>query len=256
MKAGGSALKVYVASPLRRKQLLDELQSVAERNGYVFVHVDGSVTKLHLMPDILFSIAKQISWRDSIQTFLTARLGSLDLTFAASDLSCETIAFLNNISRRDARKKCFDMLATEIYKDYNLTLDFRLAMSALCQCVLEPGDYAESLSASLIEWLTGDLRFVVNVRDARIYKKINKGAARAILSSIPVWLRKTGYAGLVATIDISRLTQWKRGSSGQVYYTRARTLDAYEVQRQFIDEAEEFGESVYRFACRRRVPFR
>jgi hypothetical protein len=238
IKAGGATLKVYVGNPESRNELCAEVERIGRDHRYTCAKVDGAVTKLHMLPELVFAVARQIPWEESLHQFISSRLQRMGLKTTRTDLSCETTAFINDLNEHDVRKRCLDMISSEIYGDYRLSLDFRLAISALCQCTLNPGDYSESLAESLREWLMGTLRFTVSVRPARIYKKVSEATARDILVSIPIWLRKAGYAGLVIAVDISRVVQWKR-ASGLLYYTRSNALDAYEIQRQFIDEAEE-----------------
>jgi hypothetical protein len=56
-----------------------------------------------------------------------------------------------------------------------------------------------------------------------------------MFESLLNWLRFLGYTGLLALLDISRVTTHPNPRDGNLYYSRSALLDAYEVLRQFID---------------------
>ena len=239
IKDGGAAVKFYVSDSRRRSELCGAVSALAEKHSYLYTHVNGTATRLQSLPEILFAITKQTPWQESVRAFLMERLATSGLRTDASDLSYEKTAYLNGQSEHAVKARCSDLLANHLHNDYRLAIDFRLAMSKLCRHVLDPDEEGSPDAKLVTEWLVGDLRYIVTLRGTGIHKRINKNNARSMFASLAIWLRKAGYSGLLLTIDISRVLQWKRGSSGSVYYTRRAALDAYEILRQFIDEAEE-----------------
>jgi len=61
-----------------------------------------------------------------------------------------------------------------------------------------------------------------------------------MLRSLGHWLRLSGDQGLLLTLDTRRLAQALPAGADGVRYSPAAVMDAYEVLRQLIDEADHF----------------
>ncbi len=75
-----------------------------------------------------------------------------------------------------------------------------------------------------------------------LYTKVARHNARSLLLSSTRWLRLAGHAGLVLRMDLTRLAVTRRPPAGLrdgYYYSKAATLDAYELLRQLIDGTDE-----------------
>src|ERR1051325_661731 len=101
---------------------------------------------------------------------------------------------------------------------------------------LEPQD--AYLTPPVLEWLRGELQTISAVRSVPINSKIVRHNARALLRSLFHWLRLIGGRGVVITLDLRQVS--RAGKGDFVRYTPAAVLDAFEVLRQMVDEAEYF----------------
>jgi hypothetical protein len=132
-------------------------------------------------------------------------------------------------------------MTEQVIKNYWLARDFRVAMAHLCLAQLDDDALGQQSSASILEWLRGDLRLMSAMKPMQIYQRIGRHNARAMLVSTARWIRQTGGAGLVVSIDLSALATARRqdAAEGVLYYTPAALWDSYEVLRQFIDATDE-----------------
>ena len=97
---------------------------------------------------------------------------------------------------------------------------------------------------AVLEWLRGELRQIAMLRSALIFRRIARHNARHMLFSLAHWVVRNGYDGLLIDLDIRRYAVAKRGMSelpGEVYYTKAAVMDAYEVLRQLVDATDELS---------------
>ena len=72
-----------------------------------------------------------------------------------------------------------------------------------------------------------------------IYSGINRATARYFIESALYWVRYAGCAGTVILFDNSRVTVARNPKDGWKYYTRAMTLEHYELLREFVDRVGE-----------------
>ena len=78
------------------------------------------------------------------------------------------------------------------------------------------------------------------LKSANIYSKITRHNARAMLRSLCRWLALAGHNGLLLTVDIRQLTRTASVVAGGTRYTSGAVMDAYEVLRQLVDDADLF----------------
>src|SRR5260370_819762 len=124
----------------------------------------------------------------------------------------------------------------EIFRDFAMTQQFRLAMIQLCLAQLDP-DEDPALRTSVLEWLRGELRLVSSVRRALIFQKVGRHTGLDMLVSLMHWLRRAERRGSVIVLDVSRYGQAVRRSErgDGLYYSAPATLDLYELLRQLVD---------------------
>lgn len=240
---GGAAVKFVVPldattphdlpAPLRRE---------ATDAGYAFAFVDSASKRVDRIEHIFFDIARQLDWDDRARAFARRALDQLGFgdARAGTSLDFERIARDHGYEAPELSLQYNRWLQQAINHDFGMAKEFRIAMMRLCQAAVDPGPAAQTTRASVIEWLTGELRRIAALGEARIYQKITRANARHMFSSLTHWLRCTGTRGLVLALDIRRLAVAKRvDAASGAYYTKAAVLDAYEVLRQLIDGTDE-----------------
>jgi hypothetical protein len=246
IRCGGAAVKFVVpAEEIGRDQLRDQLGKIAKEEGFLFASVDAKSTKIHMIDKLFHEVARQVDWDDLAYSFVTQILkeNRYELPSRRDEFNLQRIAFLNNnidemLLRRDLRT----WLEGKIYRDFEMSQEFRIAMIRLCMAQLDPGGASPFLSNAIKEWLCGEPRLRSELKEALIFQKVARHNARHMLFSLAHWLKVNGRNGLVLNLDISRYTvsAKPKDPDGSFYYLASATLDAYEVLRQFIDGTDEF----------------
>jgi hypothetical protein len=196
------------------------------------------------MIDMLFhEIARQVDWDELSYGFVKKVFleNGCQLPERREDFNLQRIAAINECEEKFLRMDIRKWLEKEIFRDYEMSQEFRIAMIRLCLDQLDAGGATPFLSNAVKEWLRGELRLISTLKDALIFQKIARHNARHMLFSLAHWLRVNGKSGLIVVLDISRYlisTRSKDPDAG-LFYSMPAVLDAYEVLRQFIDGTDE-----------------
>ena len=240
VKRGGATVKFVVGSDEQRSELRRGLTQLAEHCGFLVLAADAATHRFHMPQDLFFAIAAQVDWRLVARRFMLRLLeregyqtegSSADQVHALHD-----VADRNNVGTEFLFTALNPRLQRHVFYDMNMAKDFRVAMSHLClaeRSIEEP--YA---GKPIIEWLTGINTRLGNVKPFSIYNPINRTTARHLLRSAFYWFSNVGYPGTVVILDSARVTERTRQSDGSRYYTRAMTMDFYEILREFIDSSD------------------
>lgn len=243
VKQGGAAVKFVV--PINGPEMStikSGLQRLAEEEGFLYADVDAATVKIHLIEQLFYQVAKQVDWDNLVYAFLrkTLQEANYKLPESRNGFNLRQIAVLNGCEEFKIRLFFNTRLTETLYRDYAMTLEFRIAMIWLCHHQLDPADVNTDLCVSVKEWLTGELRLVSALERALIFQKIGRHNARNMLFSLAHWLHLSGKNGLILALDISRYTQDRpKERDGALYYSTTAVLDCYEVLRQFIDGTDE-----------------
>ena len=239
---GGAAVKFAIWSD---HGALEELRTDLARRcgkiGFAFVDVDSAQAKISMIQQVFFSAANQVDWTE--QAHRVNSLLASEIYYLPDDapLTVAAVAERNqvdqNIIRRDMRLR----LTKHLVKNYSLAKDFRVAMTHLCLAEMEADALGKQSSASILDWLRGDLKLISVLKPMQIYQRIARHNARTMLVSTARWLRLAGAGGLLLLVDLAGMAPARRADvpDGDLYYTRAALFDAYEVLRQFIDATDE-----------------
>ena len=240
---GGAAVKFVVPTTTRDAfEVHDGLRAAADELGLQFVKVDGTESKIHLADRLFGAVARQMAWDELAATFVRQLLIQRGLRLPAlgerSDhpLGIVAIAALNDATELLLRADLRRAVENEIFRDYAMTQEFRLAMIQLCLAQLDP-DEDPALRTAVLEWLRGELRLVSSVKRALIFQKVGRHTGLDMLLSLMHWLRRADRRGSLIVLDISRYGQAVRRSDRDegLYYSTPATLDLYELLRQLID---------------------
>ncbi len=244
IRRSGAAVKFVVPTEeIGPDQLRDELCKAAEEEGFLFAFVDAASTKIHMIDKLFHEVARQVDWDELAYSFV-ARIfkeNRYELPTSREEFNLQQIASLNNRDERLLRRDLNTWLESAIYRDFEMSQEFRIAMIRLCMAQLDTGGVSPFLSNAVKEWLRGELRLISTVKEALIFQKVARYNARHMLFSLAHWLKVIGKNGLVLVLDISRYMVARRPKKpdDSLYYSTPATLDAYEVLRQFIDGTDE-----------------
>lgn len=238
--SGGSAVKFVVGDPIQRSAVRQGLTKLAEDRGYLVLNADAAAHRFHMPQDLFFAIASQVDWRLATRRYLLELLEregyQTDGVTPADEHAFQAVAELNNIGKAFLLTALSPHLQRHVFYDANMAKDFRVAMSHLC--LVERSAAQPYPGQPIIDWLTGANTRIANVKPFSIYNPINRTTARHLLRSAFYWFSKAGYPGTVVVLDSTRVTERTRPTDGSRYYTRAMTMDFYEIMREFIDSAD------------------
>jgi hypothetical protein len=238
--AGGAAVKFTVGDDFELASLRRHLGELSERYDLTHAHIDAAVTRLHMIQDVFFVIARTVDWDAMAQRFVEALFDRQGYEWPrpGEAVPIQEVAAHNRIDLTLMRRDVRQWLTAEIMHDPEMSQDFGVAMTHLCLLRLGPQD---TQPGPVREWLRGELRRIGELRGTLIAAKITRHNGRAMLRSLCRWLRLCGRRGLCVALDIRQLGKTGRAMGNGLRYSPAAVLDAFEVLRQLIDDAEHFA---------------
>ena len=239
---GGSAVKFVEGESEQLDEIETRLFSLAERNGMAICRIDASAARVHMIQDIFFAVSRSLDWPSLAQGFVEALAITQGYNWPRRGgvVTFQDVAAHNGIDERLFRRELIRWLTEDVMRDHAMSQDFRFAMTRLCLTRLEPDDGDIGVADPVLEWLRGELWRVGALRQTSITAKITRQNGRAMLRSLCRWLRLCGRKGLCLTLDIRRILRTGTTPADGIRYTAAAVIDAFEVLRQLIDDAETF----------------
>lgn len=246
--AGGGAAVKFVVTP--DAATADRISLVVRERaatvGYVTARVDAVDTRVHMMDQVFFAVARQIDWDELAERRVRAAFAAVAYPVAAgsSDVSVEAVAAQHRVDPGELNRDVNRHLQQLVFHDYSMVQEFRVAMLRLCQSQLRTGQVTEAEHTAVLQWLRGELRQISLLRSAMIFRRIGRHNARQLLFSLANWLAANGSAGLFLELDLRRFGFARRPQAGErqgLYYTKAALLDGYEMLRQLIDNTDELS---------------
>jgi hypothetical protein len=235
--AGGAAVKLAILDDDAVGTAADSLVRLAQAQNMLTVRVDAGRTRMHLMQEVFFTIARALPWGSLLQRYLEELFSAHAYPWprpnemmALADLAA-TFAVAPNLLSRHLDQ----WLTADLWDDRRLAQDFRAAMLWLCLSRLEP-DGADS-AEPVMQWLRGEKVVPALLRSADISVRISRTNARPMLISLCHFLRKAGAAGLLVVLDVRQLSR-TAAAEDALRYSPAAVMDTYEVLREIIDDAE------------------
>jgi hypothetical protein len=246
---GGAAVKFVVPSEDgAATAFLETFGRQAAEAGYAVARVDAVETRVHLLEQVFFEVARQVDW-DELAMVATGKAVAAAGYPAPPEggVSLDRLAAHYQVDPRELKRDVDRQLQEQVHRDYAMVQEFRTAMLRLCQAQLDSGQVVDAEHAAVLDWLRGDLRQISVLRSALIFRRIGRHNARHLLFSLAHWLAVNDRAGLALVLDIRRLGFARRPSPEDRhghYYTRAALLDAYEVLRQLVDNTDEMANCI------------
>ncbi len=249
VSGGGTAVK-FVVPPddAAAVAFVDRFGTAATEARYLAARVDSVDTRVHLLEQVFFDIARQVDWDDLAAVAAARAVEAAGYpASAAGGLSLDQLASHYRVDPRELKRDVDRQLQRLVAHDYAMVQDFRTAMLRLCQAQLHSGQVVDAEHAAVLDWLRGDLRQISALKSALIFRRIGRHNAREMLFSLAYWLAINDRAGLALVIDIRRLGFTRRPSPEERhghYYTKAALLDAYEVLRELVDNTDEMANCI------------
>ncbi|MCC6734914.1 MAG: DUF2791 family P-loop domain-containing protein [Bauldia sp.] len=231
---GGASTK-FIAFADDPDPATEGLRRIAADGNLLIVPVESAETKIHMIQDVFFALARLVPWENLAQRWIERTFAENRYTWTrpGEAVPLRELAEANRVDEVLLRKSIHQWATDLIMRDRDLSQDFRAAMVSLCLQRMDLGD--GSTTAPVLEWLRGELRTIGAVRQVPISAKITRHNGRAMLRSLCHWLRLSAEPGLLVLLDIRHAIA---GAKDGVRYSPAALLDLYEVLRQLIDDAE------------------
>ena len=244
IRDGGASVKFVVPHDQQGKRaIIEGLEASAIERGYRIASASAGDTKIHLMDQLFFRVAEQIPWEQLARSVVESLARSDNyLVPEPSELPfIEALARANDLDEAFLSMELRKRVSSAVFKRRNLAKDFRVAMSQLCLAQIAGGSDGATTSAAIVDWLTGQIKTVGAIKPYNIFTRINRTNARYFFESLLDWIQYSGFAGLVVSLDASRLTVARNPRDGQIFYSKAGRLDAYELLRQFVDATDRMS---------------
>ncbi len=247
VREGGSSVKFAVVSEESKTALYQKMQSRCEELGYLLVKFDATVARAHMPQDFFFRLASQVDWRKLARLMILSLASERE--FQVEGISTdsegnvfEAIAKVNGLEPQFVIGLIRPRIQDSVYRNAKMAKDFRVCMSHLC---LEEDTHGDYSGQPLLDWLTGVNTRISSVRPFSICTSINRNTARYFVESAFYWIRRVGYAGTVVLFDNSRVTVARNPKDDLKYYTRAMTMEHYELLREFIDGIDHLDGALF-----------
>ncbi len=235
--AGGGAVKFAIAAPERFPIIVQHVGEAAARYGLIPLQLSAASTRVHMLHDVFFAIARQLPWDRLLQRQVEDMFARHGYAWPhpGKPVPMAELANAHGIALSLLERSRDQWLSEDIWDDAALAQDFRSALMRLCLDRLG----AESGAAEpVMQWLRGELPTIGALRDVQIFSRINRHNARGLLSSVCHWVRNAGAAGLVVTLDLRQIFRTGAVGEGEVRYSTAAVMDAYEVLRELVDDID------------------
>lgn len=244
--SGGAAVKLVAPeSAQAADRFTRRLAELAAQDAFTYAAVDAARTRVHLVDQLFFEVARQIDWMDLAARVLREAYQKAGFPAAGhtpADLTVAAVAARHGIDAMELYRSLRRTLESAVLADTSLVHEFRVAMLRLCQALTGHIDIVESDRLTVLSWLTGEKVPVTQLRAVLLHSRITRYNARPLLGSLTRWIRKAGLPGLVLQLDLERVAIARRPSIEQrdgFYYSKPSALDAYELLRQLIDSVDE-----------------
>jgi hypothetical protein len=238
--AGGAAVKLLVGGPDELDSAAARLADLAARHGMLSARVDSAATRLHMLQDVFFAVAASLDFPALVQRFLeqTFERNGYPWPRPGTAMSMTELADAFGVAEPILARNRDQWLTPALLQDRNMARDMRSAIYRLCLARLEPAGGDPLWSDTVLQWLRGEKVPAALLRGCEIGGRINRTTARGALTSLCHWVRKAGSAGLLLVLDLRHALRPPNPAMAGLRYTPAALMDAYEVLRELIDDAE------------------
>ena len=237
---GGGTLKIVVAEEALFPLAGARLDALARRHRLHPVLLDAARTRLHILQDVVFALARALPWEGMVQAYLERLFAAHDYPWPhpGERLALAEIAESFGVAPSLLARERDRWLSRDIWEDRHLARDVRAALLQLCLAHLTPDEPAAA--EPVLAWLRGERVPAAALRAAEISGRITRTNARAVLVSLCHWVRRSGAVGLLVALDIRQLQRTGAAvAEGTLRYSPAAVMDTYEVLREIIDDAAQ-----------------
>jgi len=243
LPAGGGSVKIVVAGDAGVADRFERsLRAEAEQRECLMVCLSAETTKVHLIDQVFFAVARQIDWSQVAKALVNTAYSDILMPAAPGRLTVAEVAADYDLDPPELYRSVRRRLEQTLLTDAGLPRELGRALLRLAQAHLGSGDVRPAETHVIQGWLTGERVGLRELREERIYARIGRHNARMLLISVGRLLVRAGQHGLVLHVDLTRLAEARRPPVPErtgIYYSKAAVLDAYELFRQLIDATDD-----------------
>lgn len=243
LPAGGGSVKVVVAGDAEVADRFEgSLGAVADQQHCLMVRLSAETTKVHMIDQVFFAVARQIDWDQVAAAIVRSAYDDIAFPATPGRLTVAEVAADHELDPRELYRSVRRKLEHTLLADTSLPRELRRALLRLAQSHLGSGDVDRAEARAVLGWLTGERVGLRELRDAMIYARVGRHNARTMLTCLGRLLLRAGHRGLVLHFDLTRLAEARRPALPERtgnYYSKAAVLDAYELLRQLIDATDD-----------------
>jgi hypothetical protein len=237
---GGSVVKVLVGNADVRQSLITGIEREAVESGYLVAKVDAACTRVHMVQEVFFAVARQIDWDTVTDQWVRLLFQEKGIT-VPDDVDLHNISAIAEASGSDTSQMHTEMkveIRSRITHYCEIARDFRIAARLLAFAAISRDEETVRCAETVKAWLTNQPAGLATLKALQLSQRIGRHNARLMLHSLALFVRSAGYSGLCVIIDLAALHA-KAPAPESIKYTRLALLDAYEMLRLFIDETDE-----------------
>ena len=235
--AGGASVKLAILDHAALGPAADRLIGLGRQCAMLTVPVDAGLTRVHLMHELFFAIARALPWDGLVQCYVERLFAANAYPWPrpGEAMTMPDLAAAFAVAPSLLARQRDQWLTADLWDDRRLAQDFRAALLRLCVSRLEPE--GGELAGPVVQWLRGEKVLAASLRAADISVRISRTTARAMLAALCHFVCKAGAAGLMVVLDVRQLSR-TTAAEGVLRYSPAAVMDGYEVLREVIDDAE------------------
>lgn len=243
LPAGGGSVKLVVAGDTEVADRFEaSLRAETDRRGGVMVSVSAETTRVHMVDQVFFAVARQVDWEQIAVAFIHAAYDDIAVPATPGRLQVVEVAEDHDLDARELYRSVRRRLEQTLLTDTGLPRELRRALLRLAQARLGSGDVAPQEAQVVLDWLQGEPVGLRELRATMIPARLGRHNARTMLTSVGRLLLRAGHPGVVLHLDLARLAVARRPPVPErvgVYYSNAAVLDAYELLRQLVDATDD-----------------
>ena len=237
---GGAAVKFALLDEASVGEVAGRLAGLGAAHAMLTVAVDAGQVRVNLMHELLFAITRALPWEALLQAYVEALFTANAYPWPRPGvaLPMTELAAQFGVAPALLTRQRDQWLTADLWDDRRLAQDFRAAMLRLCLSRLEPGE--TGMAAPVMHWLRGEKVPVGGAARGRHLRRASRGPTRQGHAGIAAAISCARPAAAGAAAGAGRAAALANGGAadGVLRYSPAAVMDAFEVLREVIDDAE------------------
>ena len=182
--AGGAAVKFAILEDEAIGMAAKHLVRLGQAHGMLTVPVEAGRTRIHMMHELFFAIARDLPWDSLAQRYLEGLFGAHDYAWPrpGEPMTVPDLAAAFAVAPSLLTHRVDQWLTADLWEDRRLVQDFRAALLSLCLSRLEP--QSRETAGPVVQWLRGEKVPPASLRAADISRSHCPAPMRA-----PCWSR-------------------------------------------------------------------